>query len=40
MCVLVQVKFYNLKNGIVIEVIIATRNLNPSVEFLEGLFKG
>lgn len=37
---MVQTKFYNLENGMVIEVIIATRNLNPSVEFLEGLFKG
>lgn len=39
-CVLVQTKFYNLENGLVLEVIIATRNFSPSVELLEGLFKG
>lgn len=39
-CVLVQTKFYNLENGLVLEVIIATRKFSPSVKLLEGLFKG
>lgn len=39
-CVLAQIQFYNPENGIVIGVMMATRNFSPSVELLEGLFKG
>lgn len=39
-CVVAQTQFYNLENGIMIVVTIATRNFSPLVELLEGLFKG